>query len=274
VSGPEVAVVIPAYDEADAIGACLDTLAAQTLPHELVVVDDGSTDATAAIAEARGARVLREGHRGPAVARNRGAAETTAPILAFLDADMTFAPDFLERLVEPIRSGGAIGTFTRDELLENVDNRWARYTNLFTGLPADRRMPADHGDESRVFRAIRRDAFERAGGYDDTGPGEDVTLSAKLGVPATRAEGALCWHRNPARLSEVFAAARWYGKSDMTPHTAANWLRLAPPVAALRAVRAGLRHRSAPFALFAFVHDLGAFAGFVDRDLLGRHHAR
>jgi glycosyltransferase involved in cell wall biosynthesis len=269
-----VAVVIPAYNEADAIGACLDSLAAQTLEHELVVVDDGSTDATVAVAEARGARVLRAAHRGPALARNEGAAATSAPILAFLDADMTFAPDFLERLVAPLADEAVVGTFTRDELLANVENRWARYTNELIGLPPDRRMPADHGDESRVFRAIRRDAFERVGGYDDTGPGEDVTLYDKLGVPARRAEGALCWHRNPDRLREVFASARWYGKSDLTPHTPRNWLRLAPPVAAVRAIRAGLRHGSAGFALFALVHDLGAFAGFVDRDLLRRHHAR
>ncbi len=271
---PDVAVVVPAYNEADAIGACLDTLAAQTLRHETVVVDDGSTDATVEIAERRDVQVLRQAHRGPALARNLGAASTTAPILAFLDADMTFAPDFLEKLVAPIVDGSAVGTFTRDELVANVENRWARYTNLFTGLPADRRMPADHADESRVFRAIRRDAFERVGGYEDRGPGEDVTLYEKLGVPATRADGALCWHRNPDRLSEVFAAARWYGKSDLRPHTAGNWVRLAPPVAALRAVRAGLRHRSAGFAVFCLVHDAGAFTGFVDRDLLHRHHAR
>ena len=270
----EVAVVIPAYNEADVLGACLDTLAAQTLLQETVVVDDGSTDDTAAIARERGIRVLHVDHSGPGVARNRGASVTSAPILAFLDADMTFAPDFLERLIDPIKNQGAIGTFTRDELLENVDNRWARYTNIVVGLPPDRRMPADHGDESRVFRAIRRDAFERVGGYDDVGCGEDVTLSAKLGLPAVRAEGAVCWHRNPERLSEVFASARWYGKSDLTPHTFGNWLRMSPPGAAFRAARAALRRRSLSFGLFLLVHDIGTFAGFVDRDVFGRHHAR
>jgi glycosyltransferase involved in cell wall biosynthesis len=270
----DVAVVIPAYNEADALGACLDTLAAQTLPHETVVVDDGSTDDTAAVAREREIRVLHLEHGGPAVARNRGASVTSAPILAFLDADMTFAPDFLERLIEPIKNQGAVGTFTRDELLENLDNRWARYANIAIGLPPDRRMPADHGDESRVFRAIRRDAFERAGGYDDAGYDDDTTLSAKLGARAVRAEGAICWHRNPDRLSEVFVSARWSGKSDLTPHTVGNWVRLSPPLAALRAVRAALRRRSLSFGLFLLVRDVGMFAGFVDRDVLRRHHAR
>src|SRR5436309_4347153 len=88
----EVSVVIPAYNEESSLGACLDTLNKQTIPAEIVVVDDGSTDRTSAIAAARGVRVLRTDHRGPAVARNRGAQATSAPILAFLDADMTFAP--------------------------------------------------------------------------------------------------------------------------------------------------------------------------------------
>lgn len=265
----DVAVVIPAHNEARDLGACLDTLRAQTLPHEVVVVDDGSTDATAAVAETRGVRVLRIEHSGPGVARNRGAAETSAPILVFLDADMTFAPDFLERLVAPIVNEAAIGTFTRDELISNVDNRWARYAS-----PVGRRMPADHGDESRVFRAIRRDAFDRVGGYDDIGCGEDATIAAKLGVSAMRADGAVCWHRNADNLSEVFASARWYGKSDMTPRTLTNWIRFSPAVAALRAVRSGLRQRSFSYAVFLLTSYLGTFAGFVDRDILRRPHTR
>src|SRR5205085_900322 len=109
-------------------------------------------------------------------------------------------------------ANGAVGTFTRDEFTANTQNVWARYTNVSVGLPADRRMPADHGDTSRVFRAIRRDAFERVGGYDDVGVGEDVTLSGKLRQLAVRADGAVCWHRNPDRLRDVFTSARWYGK--------------------------------------------------------------
>jgi glycosyltransferase involved in cell wall biosynthesis len=265
---------VPAYNEEDSLGSCLDTLAQQTIGHELVVVDDGSTDATAATACSRGVRVVESPHRGPAVARNIGAANTTAPILAFLDADMTFAPDFLERLIEPILRNGAVGSFTRDEFVSNVDNRWARYTNTSAGLPPNRRMPADHADESRVFRAIRRDAFESVGGYDDVGVGEDVTLARKLGTLAVRADGAVCWHRNPDRLREVFLSARWYAKGDLHLPTLANWLRCIPPIAAIRAVRKGWQAGSASYAVFRFVHDAGTFVGFLERTVLNGHHAR
>src|SRR4051812_37615454 len=116
----EVSVVIPAYNEESVLGACLDTLSHQTVPHEVLVVDDGSTDRTSTVAESRGVPVVRLDHRGPAVARNRGARETTAPILAFLDADMTFAADFLEKLIKPIQQNGAVGSFTRDEFTANT----------------------------------------------------------------------------------------------------------------------------------------------------------
>jgi hypothetical protein len=135
-------------------------------------------------------------------------------------------------------------------------------------------VPADHGDTSGAFRAIRRDAFESVGGYDDVGCGEDSTISAKLGVLAVRANDARCWHTNPERLSEIFVNARWYGKSDIVAHTRKNWVRLSPPVVAVRAARTALRHRSAVLAVYIVVHDSGLLAGFVARDLFRRHHAR
>ena len=148
--------------------------------------------------------------------------------------------------------------------MSNGDNRWARFIN-----PSLRRMPADHGDSSGVFRAIRRDAFERVGGYDDIGCGEDATVATKLGILAVRADGAMCWHKNPDSLGEVFVSARWHGKSDyLGAHTRRNWLRFSPPVSLLRASRAGLRERSFWFALYRLIVDSGIFAGFVDREFL------
>lgn len=269
-----VSVVIPAYDEEDCIGDCLDSLARQTLEHEVIVVDDGSRDRTAAAARERGVLVLRQEHGGPGTARNLGAAAARGDILAFLDADMTFAPDFLEKLVAPIVAGEAVGTFTRDELLGNSERAWARFFNLASGLPADRRLPADYPDRSTVFRAISREAFERAGGYDDTGCGEDLSISRKLGVEAVRAEGAVCWHRNPSGVRDVFRAARWYGKSDVRPHSLPNYVRLLPPVALARAARVALRRRSLSFGAFQLVHDAGTLAGFIAADVLRSHHAR
>src|SRR2546429_1761254 len=98
-SAPLVSVIVPARDAAGTIGRTLAALAAQDLagPFEVIVVDDGSTDHTAAIARAAGApiRVVEEPRRGAADARIRGAAEARAPVLAFTDADCFPTPGWL-----------------------------------------------------------------------------------------------------------------------------------------------------------------------------------
>ena len=93
-----VSVVVPAYQSAAWIGDALAGIAGQTLPpREVIVVDDGSTDRTAAIAEAAGAVVLRRAHGGPSAARNAGIARATSPWIAFCDADDVWEPRMLAR---------------------------------------------------------------------------------------------------------------------------------------------------------------------------------
>jgi 4,4'-diaponeurosporenoate glycosyltransferase len=97
-------VVIPARDEANALPHLLPTLAAQlTAGDELIVVDDHSTDATAAVAAQYGARVvtppaLPAGWLGKPHACSVGANATAAPLLLFVDADVRAAPDLLDRV--------------------------------------------------------------------------------------------------------------------------------------------------------------------------------
>lgn len=110
-----VAVVVPARDEAGTLPTLLASLAAQTLaPAEIVVVDDGSADATARLAVEAGARVVRAGPlppgwAGKAWACHVGVGATTAAVLVFLDADTTLAPDGLARLVAEVRARGGRG---------------------------------------------------------------------------------------------------------------------------------------------------------------------
>jgi glycosyltransferase involved in cell wall biosynthesis len=106
-----VAVIVPAYRAEATIGATLASVAGQTLrPAEVVVVDDGSDDATAAEAR-RWASVLpltvvTQRNAGPAAARRRAMAEARSPLLALLDADDVWLPNHLEILVDAYRRGG------------------------------------------------------------------------------------------------------------------------------------------------------------------------
>ena len=95
-----ISVIIPVFNSADYLRSTLEHLARSTVePHEIIVVDDGSTDGSAKAALELGAKVLSAGGRsGPARARNLGAKAATGEILFFLDADVCVHPDTLGRI--------------------------------------------------------------------------------------------------------------------------------------------------------------------------------
>lgn len=132
---PRVSVVVPVYQGAHLIEACLGALDAQTIPpeqYEVIVVDDGSTDDTAGAvagaaeqARARIHLIVKAANAGPAAARNTGVAAARAPVVAFTDADCAPAPDWLARALERLDAepdvagiegrtdpAGETGTFT------------------------------------------------------------------------------------------------------------------------------------------------------------------
>ena len=93
----KVTALIPAYNSAAWIAEALDSVAAQTAPpDEVIVVDDGSTDGTADIAESLGATCLRPGRVGVSAARNLGVRAASGELIALLDSDDAWTPDKLE----------------------------------------------------------------------------------------------------------------------------------------------------------------------------------
>jgi glycosyltransferase involved in cell wall biosynthesis len=114
---PQVSVVVPAYNAADTLSLCLSALARQDFPaedYEVVVVDDGSTDATADVARRSGVRVFSQPNAGPAAARNHGAQEARGEFLLFTDADCAPVPGWVRALTAPFADpqvAGAKGAY-------------------------------------------------------------------------------------------------------------------------------------------------------------------
>ena len=106
-----ISVVIPAYNAEGCVVRAVESVLAQSRPAmEVIVVDDGSRDATAAVAERFGpaVRVLRQANGGPAAARNHGVREAGGEWIAFLDADDAWLPQKLERQAEKL-DGAQVG---------------------------------------------------------------------------------------------------------------------------------------------------------------------
>ncbi len=110
-SEPRISVVIPVHNGARYLGEALESVSWQTLqPAEIIVVDDGSTDCSGAIAGAfAGVRVVQQVNSGPSVARNVGVAACSSEIIAFLDADDIWLPDKLELQLAALLEHASLG---------------------------------------------------------------------------------------------------------------------------------------------------------------------
>lgn len=168
-ASPSLAVVVPVRDGARYLPTALASVAAQTLPaHEVVVVDDGSSDDSAALAVRAGARVLRQQNAGPGAARNRAVTATSCELVAFLDADDVFLPDKLERQVRMLQMApDAIGVCSDAFVLGGA--RDGQVKNAGWQVPARLRLP-DLLRRNPVIASsvvVRRAAIEHVGGFDE-----------------------------------------------------------------------------------------------------------
>lgn len=111
----DVSVVVPAFNRSDFIVPTLQSVQAQTLqPREIIVVDDGSTDDTADVAERHGATVVRRPNGGIGAARNTGIEASSGEWIALLDADDLWAPDKLETVARAVELCPGVGVVFSD----------------------------------------------------------------------------------------------------------------------------------------------------------------
>ncbi len=252
-----ISVIVPFYNEEKSIAACLTSLLKQKpLVSEIIAVDDGSTDSSEKIVSTFPVTLIQTAHRGAGAARNAGARKANGDILVFVDADMTFAPSFIQKLTAPVRAAEAIGTFTKDERVSNWDNVWARCWNYNQGLQEPYRITKDYAEEAPVFRAITKEAFMQAGGFgEDVGYTDDWTISRKLGTVAKAVSDAPCFHANPESLSEVWRQARWIGHNEFVSRDPISLVRFSLPVSLAVGVLKAVRFIEPAFFLFKLVYD-------------------
>jgi len=174
-----ISFIIPAYNEETLLGRTLTVLkaAAQALdePFEVVVVDDASTDRTAAIAREHGAQVVSVAHRQIAATRNAGARAASGEIFIFVDADTLLNTEVVAAAARAMRQGAVGGGCTL-----RFDGRLPWYGRIIVGVAVPLYRAA--GLASGCFLFCTREAFFAAGGFnEELFAAEEAALSRALG---------------------------------------------------------------------------------------------
>ncbi|TWT72684.1 Poly-beta-1,6-N-acetyl-D-glucosamine synthase [Posidoniimonas polymericola] len=218
---PPICVVLAGLNEADTIGATLESVWGSYAPMEIIVVDDGSTDGMADVAKKfaqdhPGVMVIRKPQRGgKSSALNCALPFAKAPILVCVDTDSHVEPGAIERIVQPFRdprvaaaSGAVVARNANTSLLTRLQA--AEYLrSVFVGRLLSSRLGV-LSIVSGAFGAYRRSALERTGGWD-VGPGEDGDLVLRLrkgGWQVRHVPLAQCLTNLPTKWRQLFKQRR------------------------------------------------------------------
>jgi hypothetical protein len=177
---PSLSVVVCAWNSATTIDECLEHVCALAYPKlEVIVVDDGSTDATAEAANRHGrARVVSIPHGGLAVARNAGISMATGELVAFIDADAYPAPEWPYYLALGMDRRDVVGV-GGPNLPPTSDSKAAQVVARAPGGPSHVLLTDDRAEHvPGCNMAFWREALIAAGGFDPiyTAAGDDVDV--------------------------------------------------------------------------------------------------
>jgi GT2 family glycosyltransferase len=227
IAWPRVSVVVCSYNGAATIEECLAGIEALAYPNfELIVVDDGSTDGTAAIAARRDCRLISTETRGLAAARNTGIDAASGEIVAFIDDDAAPDPDWLTFLAHSFLTtenagiGGPNLAFPEDgAVAQCISHAPGGPTHV---LISD--QDAEHIPGCNM--AFRRAALEQVGGFDPRFrvAGDDVDICWRLrerGLGLGFSPAAVVWHHRRDSVRRYWRQQRCYGEAEA--HLERKW---------------------------------------------------
>lgn len=185
---PLVSIVTPAYNAAAFLSETIRSAQQQSYRQwEMLVVDDGSTDETAAVVQQYAAkdsriRLISQANRGVSAARNNGVSEANGELIAFLDADDRWLPEKLAIHVEFMRSHPqASASFAKAELIRYDGTTTHRHTNNFAQCVAVQDILYNNPTITTSNIVIYKSVFQTLGGFDESmGHDEDIELLFRL----------------------------------------------------------------------------------------------
>jgi O-antigen biosynthesis protein len=217
---PSMSIVICAYNAAGTIEECLERATKLDYPdYEILIVDDGSTDATAALASGYPCRVVSTENRGLSAARNLGLELVQGEILVYLDSDAWPDRNWLKYLAHEFVTSDAVGV-GGPNLPPPDDNLMAHCVANSPGGPCEVLIDdktAEHIPGCNM--AFRRDALIAIGGFDERfrSAGDDVDLCWRLqdaGGTIRFSPSAVVWHHRRGELARYWKQQRGYGHAE------------------------------------------------------------
>jgi cellulose synthase/poly-beta-1,6-N-acetylglucosamine synthase-like glycosyltransferase len=208
---PRISVVVPVHNGEEQIGDCIASLLACDYPaadREILVVDNGSSDDTAAVIRSHPVTYLNEPERGVSNARNRGIAAARGEIVALLDGDCVVVPEWLAEIARPFEDP-AVGCVGGE--LENLPPRSAAERQAERMLGRWQRFAFNSNPPYAVTAnaAFRRDVFEQIGVFDPRMPrAQDVELGRRFhersDLRLAFSPAAIALHRHTATARHFF----------------------------------------------------------------------
>lgn len=209
-----VSVIVPAKDAAADLPGCIQAIRRQQglefgQDYELIVVDDGSSDDTAAVAQACGAQVISQPNGGPASARNTGVRHARGELVAFTDADCIPTPTWLVEMIRPFENEQVVGV--KGAYLTHEVSLVSRFVQLEYEMKYERMRQQERIDFIDTYSAAyRRDIFLENNGFDEIfrKPSvEDQEFSFRLagkGYLLVFQPSAQVLHRHDLNVKEYF----------------------------------------------------------------------